>query len=252
MASSNDNGHPGAPLAEATTATAPMQKRRSIRVRKRNMRVGFKLGQRPAQKKALAAQEEELTTDPTSGSPIQSDLSDFYPVLQDWHVLQDWQKKRIQNSRAAIRRLPNELLLMIMKEVAKDPLDLYCLRQAAHFFADLFSDLSFRFHHKVSLNETLPLTPWRFEPITRDKEGRFIWHKPDSYHPLGAGGKERAFKRLFPTTFVGIEIGLKHPASAYPGWLTRRRQKRLIKDGRLNRRTLYFTRTAQNTASGGC
>lgn len=58
-------------------------------------------------------------------------------------VIPGWLKRRIQNSKTGIGSLPDELLLMVMKDLKKAPIDLYMLRQASYLFARLFCDRTF-------------------------------------------------------------------------------------------------------------
>ncbi|KAK3356949.1 hypothetical protein B0T25DRAFT_579097 [Lasiosphaeria hispida] len=63
--------------------------------------------------------------------------------------------KRRQNSEALIWRLPVEIILKIMKEVATDPVSLYILRQTASIFAQLFCASIFSAHHVIDPSETV-------------------------------------------------------------------------------------------------
>ncbi|KAK4213129.1 hypothetical protein QBC37DRAFT_400852 [Rhypophila decipiens] len=154
----------------------------------------------------LALEKEEPTTSwPITLGPENAAGRHVLPVpilcQCNQATWRNWREMRKQNRRTAIGRLPDELLMMIMKEVEQDPIDLYVLRQTAHLFARLFGDLSFcNLHGHEPEPKRLPLTPWRFDRVGVDKSGSRVYFRFGDYTPfVGDNAEEALFRRLFLT-----------------------------------------------------
>ncbi|KAM7218832.1 hypothetical protein V8F06_005712 [Rhypophila decipiens] len=142
---------------------------------------------------------------PQQGQQISTSVPASVPLectRPPWRIRPGWQERRVRNSRTAVGRLPDEILLMIMKEVEQDPLDLYVLRQTCRVFARLFEDSSFcQFHeYEWSSSTKKPLKPWRTSNRQGvDKRGNQVTR----FLADVRAGKEEYFKYPFPNSEQG-------------------------------------------------
>ncbi|KAH7376689.1 hypothetical protein B0T11DRAFT_346819 [Plectosphaerella cucumerina] len=76
-------------------------------------------------------------------SAAEAPFTDASSVEPQWAT-----NRRLNDTESPLCRLPNELLLKIMRAASEDHVTLYMLRQACHSFAKLFGDAVFKYFHE--------------------------------------------------------------------------------------------------------